>query len=128
MREASTQRCIRLPQSVDAMLDDLVQEGVFHNRTEAIVESVRRLYEDHGVKESDRPLRLRLPSGDYNNLTRLAQLEGGTVELQAQRLIGLYALVHAKEVAREAAEWDGIFKAKRALEDRTEGIRELARR
>ncbi len=128
MREASTQRSIRLPQSVDSMLDDLVQEGVFHNRTEAIVEGVRRLFEDYTLRESDMPLRLRVPAGDYGNLKRLAQLEGGTVELQAQLLIKEYAVERARAVAKEALEWEGIFKAKRALEERTEGAAGLVRR
>jgi Arc/MetJ-type ribon-helix-helix transcriptional regulator len=127
MKEASTQRCIRLPHSVDAMLDDLVQEGVFHNRTEALVEGVRRLFEDYARRENDIALRLRLPVGEYNNLKRLAQLQGGTEEVWAQRLIGKYAIEQAREISEEAAEWDGIFKRKRALEELTEGVKGLSR-
>lgn len=109
------------------MLDDLVQEGVFHNRTEAIVEGVRRLFEDFARRESDVAIRLRLPVGEYNNLKRLAQLQGGSEELWAQRLIAAYAIEQARKISEEAAEWDGIFKQKRALEELTEGVKGLSR-
>ncbi len=128
MREASKSRSIRLPESVDGMLNDLVQEGVFPNLTEAIVEGVRRLHADYALGESDVAVRTRLSRGDYNNLKRLAQLQGGTVEHWARRLIERYALEQAREIAEETSEWDEVFRRKRSLEERTEGVAGLTRR
>jgi Arc/MetJ-type ribon-helix-helix transcriptional regulator len=128
MREASISRSIRMPVTVDAMLDDLVQEGVFPNRTEAILEGVRRLHGDYARTESDVAIRLSLPVGDYNNLKRLAQLQGGTEEHWAQRLIERFALEQAREIAKETSEWDEVFRRKRSLEERTEGVAGLTRR
>lgn len=128
MREASRQISIRMPNRVDAMLDDLVQEGVFSNRTEAIVEAVLRLYEDLTVTESEASLRLRLTTGDVANLQRLSQLDGGSVELWAQRLINQFALPKAKELAEQADDWDAVFEKKRRLEARTKSMTELRKR
>lgn len=128
MREASKQRSIRMPSEVDAMLDDLVQEGVFRNRTEAIVEGIIRLYEDLATSESEVNLRLRIMIGDYNNLRRLKQLAGGTEEWWAERLISHYALPQARALAEEVDEWESIFRRKRGLEERTESLAEITRR
>jgi Arc/MetJ-type ribon-helix-helix transcriptional regulator len=128
MREASKQRSIRLPGRVDAMLADLVQEGAFRNCTEAIIEGILRLYEDLTVCESEVTLRLRLTKGEYNNLKRLKQLDGGSEELWAERLVGMYAFQHANLLAEQAAGWKAIFEAKRELEERTESLTELRRR
>lgn len=128
MREASRQISIRMPNRVDAMLDDLVQEGVFSNRTEAIVEAVLRLYEDLTVTESEASLRLRLTTGDVANLQRLSQLDGGSVELWAQRLINQFALPKAKELAEQADDWEAVFEKKRHLEVRTKSMTELRKR
>jgi Arc/MetJ-type ribon-helix-helix transcriptional regulator len=127
MREVSKQRSIRLPERVDAMLEDLVQEGIFRSRTEAIVEGILRLYEDLSTTESEVNVRLKLTRGDHSNLRRLAQLEGGTEEIWAERLIILYALEHAKTLAKEADLWESVFLRKRELEERTEGFTELRR-
>ena len=128
MREASRQISIRMPNRVDAMLDDLVQEGVFSNRTEAIVEAVLRLHEDLTVTESEASLRLRLTTGDVANLQRLSQLDGGSVELWAQRLINQFALPKAKELAEQADDWEAVFEKKRRLEVRTKSMTELRKR
>ncbi len=128
MREASRQISIRMPERVDGLLDDLVQEGVFSTRTEAIVEAVIRLYEDLTVTESEVNLRLRLTAGDNANLRRLVQLDGGTVELWAERLINQYALSHAKILAGQADDWEAVFEKKRRLEERTESLVELKKR
>ncbi len=128
MREASKQRSIRLPGRVDAMLDDLVQEGAFRTRTDAIIEGIIRLYEDFTVSESEVTLRLRLTKGEYNNLKRLKQLDGGSEELWAERLVSMYAFQHAKSLAEQAAGWKAFFEAKRELEERTESLTELRRR
>ena len=128
MREASKQISIRLPSTADVMLEDLLQEGVFRNRTEAIVEGIQRLYEEFASSESEVILRLRLPRGDYNNLKRLSQLEGGTEELWAARLLSLYSLHHARLLTQQVDEWDSIFREKRQLEERTESIKVLRRR
>ncbi len=128
MREASRQISIRMPERVDGLLDDLVQEGVFSTRTEAIVEAIIRLYEDLTVTESEVNLRLRLTTGDNANLRRLVQLDGGTVELWAERLINQYALPHAKILAEQADEWEAVFEKKRRLEERTESLVELRKR
>jgi Arc/MetJ-type ribon-helix-helix transcriptional regulator len=128
MREVSRQISIRMPTRVDGMLDDLVQEGIFQNRTEVIIEAVLRLYEDLTVTESEVNLRLRLTAGDVSNLQRLTQLDGGTVELWAERLISNYALPHAKLLAEQADDWEAIFDKKRRLEERTESLAELKKR
>jgi Arc/MetJ-type ribon-helix-helix transcriptional regulator len=128
MREASKQISIRLPPTADVMLEDLLQEGVFRNRTEAIVEGIQRLYEDFASSESEVNLRLRLTRGDYNNLKRLSQLEGGTEELWAERLLSLYSLHHARLLAQQVEEWDSIFREKRKLEERTESLTEIRQR
>ena len=128
MREASTQRSIRLPGRVDAMLQDLIQEGAFRNYTEAIIEGILRLYEDLTVSESEVSLRLRLTKGEYNNLKRLKQLDGGSEELWAERLVSMYAFQHANVLAEQAAGWKAIFEAKRELEETTESLTEIRRR
>ncbi len=128
MREASRQISIRMPGRVDGMLDDLVQEGIFANRTEVIVEAVLRLYEDLTVTESEVNLRLRLTTGDHANLRRLTQLDGGSVELWAKRLINRYALPQAKLLAEQVDDWDAVFEKKRRLEERTESLPELRNR
>ena len=128
MREPTQLRSVRLPESVDVKLQDMVQEGVFPNQSEAIIEGIRQLYEDHTIRESDVSLRLRLTLGDYNNLKRLSQLEGGTEELWAERIIHRYALEYAKHIAGVGVEWDDIFDRKRELEWRTEGAREFIKR
>ncbi|MCJ2539946.1 MAG: ribbon-helix-helix domain-containing protein [Candidatus Thermoplasmatota archaeon] len=128
MREASRQISIRMPARVDGLLNDLVQEGIFSNRTEAIVEAVLRLYEDLTVTESEVNLRLRLTTGDNANLRRLAQLDGGSVELWAERLINQYSLPHAKLLAEQADDWEAVFEKKRPLEERTESLAELQKR
>jgi Arc/MetJ-type ribon-helix-helix transcriptional regulator len=128
MREASRQISIRMPERVDGLLDDLVQEGIFSTRTEAIVEAVIRLYEDLTVTESEVNLRLRLTTGDNANLRRLVQLDGGTVEIWAERLINQYALPHARHLAEQADDWDAVFEKKRRLEERTESLVELKKR
>lgn len=110
------------------MLDDLVQEGVFSNRTEAIVEAVLRLHEDLMVTESEASLRLRLTTGDVANLQRLSQLDGGSVEMWAQRLINQFALPKAKELAEQADDWEAVFEKKRRLEVRTKSMTELRKR
>ncbi len=110
------------------MLEDMVREGVYRTYTEAIVDGIRRLYDDHTIQESEVALRLRLTRGDYNNLTRLSQLEGGSEALWAERIIHRYALEYAKNIAGVGAEWDGIFDRKRELEWKTEGAREYIRR
>ena len=128
MREASRQISVRMPARVDGLLDDLVQEGIFSTRTEAIVEAIIRLYEDLTVTESEVNLRLRLTTGDHANLRRLVQLDGGTVELWAERLINQYALPQAKVLAGEADDWEAVFDKKRRLEERTESLVELRKR
>lgn len=128
MREASRQISIRMPERVDALLDDLVQEGIFQNRTEAIIEGVLRLYEDLTSSELDMNLRLKLAKGDYNNLRRLTQLDGGSEELWATRLINLYALHHAKIMAEQVEDWEAVFEKKRRLEERTESLAEIRKR
>ncbi len=128
MREASRQISIRMPGRVDGLLDDLVQEGIFSNRTEVIVEAVIRLYEDLTVTESEVNLRLRLTTGDHANLRRLAQLDGGSVELWAVRLINRYALPQAKILAEQVDDWEAVFERKRRLEERTESLPELRKR
>lgn len=128
MREVSRQISIRMPERVDALLDDLVQEGIFRNRTEAIVEGVLRLYEDLTSTELERNLRLKLATGDYNNLRRLTQLDGGSEELWASRLINLYALPHAKVLAEQVEDWEAVFEKKRRLEERTESLAEIRKR
>ena len=110
------------------MLDDLVQDGIFANRTEVIVEAVLRLYEDLTVTGSEVNLRLRLTTGDHANLRRLTQLDGGSVELWAERLINRYALPHAKVLAEQVDDWEAVFEPKRRLEERTESLPELLRR
>ncbi|MCK5413972.1 MAG: hypothetical protein KAJ35_01185 [Thermoplasmata archaeon] len=128
MREASRQISIRMPARVDGLLNDLVQEGIFSNRTEAIVEAVLRLYEDLTVTESEVNLRLRLTTGDNANLRRLTQLDGGSVELWAERLINHYSLPHAKLLAEQADDWEAVFEKKRRLEEQTESLAELRNR
>jgi Arc/MetJ-type ribon-helix-helix transcriptional regulator len=128
MREASRQISIRMPGRVDGMLDDLVQEGIFANRTEVIVEAVLRLYEDLTVTESEVNLRLRLTTGDHANLRRLTQLDGGSVERWAERLINRYALPQAKVLAEQVDDWEAVFEKKRRLEARTESLPELRNR
>ena len=128
MREPTQLRSIRLPETVDAMLHNMVQEGVYRTFTEAIVDGIRRLYQDHTIQETEVSLRLQLTRGDYNNLTRLSQLEGGTEELWAERIVHRYALEYAKIIAGGGAEWDGIFDRKRELEWKTEGAREFIKR
>ena len=128
MREASRQVSIRMPERVDEMLEDLVQEGVFRNRTEALIEGVIRLYEDLTSTESETILRLRLTMGDFNNLRRLSQLDGGSEVLWAERLINTYAMHHAKVLAEQAETWEDIFQRKRRLEERTESLAELRKR
>jgi len=128
MREASRQISIRMPAKVDGLLNDLVQEGIFSNRTEAIVEAVLRMYEDLTVTESEVNLRLRLTTGDNANLRRLTQLDGGSVELWAERLINHYALPHAKVLAEQADDWETVFEKKRRLEERTTSLVELQKR
>ena len=125
MREESKQRSIRLPGKVDAILEDLVQEGVFRNRTEVIVEAIVRLYEDLTVSESDIVLRVKITRGDFGNLKRLKQLDGGTEELWAERLINLYAMQHAKVLAEEVGLWESAFQKRRMLEERTESLTEI---
>jgi hypothetical protein len=110
------------------MLQDLIQAGFFGNCTEAIIEGILRLYEDLSTTESEVNMRLKMTRGDYNNLKRLAQLEGGTEEIWAERLILLYALEHAKALTEEADQWESVFKKKRELEERTEGLTELRHR
>jgi hypothetical protein len=110
------------------MLMDMVQQGVYRTYTEAIVDGIRKLYEDHTIRVDDVSMRLRLTRGDYNNLTRLSQLEGGTEELWAERIVHRYALEYAKIIAGVGAEWDGIFDRKRELEWKTEGAREFIKR
>ncbi len=128
MREASRQISIRMPESVDALLDDLIQEGIIRNRTEGIVEGVLRFYEDVSSTELERNLRLKMAMGDYNNLRRLTQLDGGSVELWATRLINLYALHHAQILAEQVEDWEAIFEKKRRLEERTESLAEIRKR
>ena len=128
MREASRQISIRMPARVDGLLNDLVQEGIFSNRTEAIIEAVLRLYEDLTVTESEVNLRLRLTTGDNANLRRLTQLDGGSVELWAERLINHYSLPHAKLLAEQADDWEAVFEKKRRLEEQTESLAELRNR
>jgi Arc/MetJ-type ribon-helix-helix transcriptional regulator len=128
MREVSRQISIRMPARVDALLDDLVQEGIFRNRTEAIVEGIIRLYEDLTVSESEMNLRLKLVKGDYNNLRRLKQLDGGSEEMWAERLINLYAMHHAKILAEQVEDWDAVFQEKRRLEENTESLAEIRKR
>jgi Arc/MetJ-type ribon-helix-helix transcriptional regulator len=128
MREASKQISIRMPERVDALIDDLVQEGIFRNRTEALIEGVLRLYEDLSSSELEVNLRLKLAAGDYNNLRRLTQLDGGSEELWAARLVNLYALHHAKVLAEQVEDWDAIFEKKRRLEERTESLAEIRKR
>lgn len=128
MREASKQVSIRMPERVDDLIEDLIQEGIFRNRTEAIVEGILRLYEDLTSTESEINLRLKLTKGDYNNLRRLRQLEGGSEELWAERLINLYSLHHARLLAEQVEEWESIFQKRRQLEDRTESLAEIRKR
>jgi Arc/MetJ-type ribon-helix-helix transcriptional regulator len=128
MRESSRQISIRMPARVDGLLDDLVQEGIFANRTEVIIEAIIRLYEDLTVTESEMNLRLRLTTGDHANLRRLTQLDGGSVELWAERLINQYSLPHAKLLAEQADDWDAVFDKKRRLEERTSSLVELQNR
>ena len=128
MREASKQISIRMPQRVDDLIEDLIQEGIFRNRTETLVEGIIRLYEDLTVSESEMNLRLKLTKGDYNNLRRLRQLEGGSEELWAERLINLYALHHAKMLAEQVEDWEAVFQRKRQLEERTESLAEIRKR
>ena len=128
MRESSRQISIRMPGRVDGMLDDLVQEGIFANRTEVIVEAVLRLYEDLTVTESEVILRMRLTTGDHANLRRLTQLDGGSVEIWAERLINQYALPHAMLLAGQEDDWEAVFVKKRRLEERTESLPELRER
>ncbi|UCC92912.1 MAG: hypothetical protein JSW25_09650, partial [Thermoplasmata archaeon] len=113
---------------VDGLLDDLVQEGIFANRTEVIIEAILRLYEDLTVTESEVNLRLRLTTGDHANLQRLTQLDGGSVELWAERLINQYSLHHAKLLAEQADDWDAVFDKKRRLEERTASLVEIRKR
>ncbi len=128
MREESIQRSIRLPEKVDAFIEDLLQEGIFLNRTELIVEAIVRLYEDLTASESDVNLRLKITRGDFGNLKRLKQLDGGTEELWAERLINLYALEHAKLLAEEVGLWESAFQKRRMLEERTESLTEIRTR
>jgi Arc/MetJ-type ribon-helix-helix transcriptional regulator len=128
MRESSRQISIRMPARVDGLLNDLVQEGIFSSRTEVIVEAVIRLYEDLTVTESEVNLRMRLTTGDHANLRRLTQLDGGSVELWAERLINLYSLPHAKLLAEQSDDWEAVFEKKRRLEERTTGLAELQER
>ncbi len=128
MREASRQISIRMPESVDALLDDLIQEGIIQNRTEGIIEGVLRFYEDVSSSELERNLRLKLAMGDYNNLRRLTQLDGGSEELWATRLINLYALHHAQILAEQVEDWEVVFEKKRRLEERTESLAEIRTR
>ena len=128
MREDSVQRSIRLPGRVNAMLVDMIQEGAFASYTEAIIEAIERLYEDLTVSESEVIMRLRLTKGEFNNLKRLKQLDGGSEELWAERLVSMYAFQHANVLAEQAAGWKAIFEAKRELEERTESLTELRRR
>lgn len=128
MRESSRQMSIRMPSSVEGLLKDLVQEGLFSSMTEAIVESIIRMYEDLTKTESEVNLRMRLTTGDHANLRRLAQLDGGSVELWAERLINLYALPHANVLAEQADDWETVFEKKRRLEERTSSLVELQKR
>ena len=128
MREASKQVSIRMPERVDDLIEDLIQEGIFRNRTEAIVEGILRLYEDLTSTESEINLRLKLTKGDYNNLRRLRQLEGGSEELWAERLINLYSLHHARLLAEQVEDWETVFQKRRQLEDRTESLAEIRKR
>ncbi len=128
MREASRQISIRMPERVEGLLDDLIQEGIISNRTEGIVEAVIRFYEDLTVTESEVNLRLRLTTGDHANLQRLTQLDGGSVELWAERLINLYSLPHAKLLAEQADDWEAVFEKKRRMEERTTSLVELRKR
>ena len=117
-----------MPESVDALLDDLIQEGIIQNRTEGLIEGVIRFYEDVSSSELERNLRLKLAMGDYNNLRRLTQLDGGSVELWASRLINLYALHHAKVLAEQVEDWEAIFEKRHRLEERTESLAEIRKR
>jgi hypothetical protein len=128
MREASRQISIRMPERVEGLLDDLIQEGIISNRTEGIVEAVIRFYEDLTVTESEVNLRLRLTTRDHANLQRLAQLDGGSVELWAERLINLYSLPHAKLLAEQVDDWEAVFDKKRRMEERTTSLVELRKR
>ena len=119
---------IRMPSSVEGLLKDLVQEGLFSSMTEAIVESIIRMYEDLTKTESEVNLRMRLTTGDHANLQRLTQLDGGSAELWAERLINLYALPHAKILAEQADDWESVFEKKRRLEERTSSLVELQKR
>ncbi len=129
MREAkSKQVSIRVPDRVQRMIDDVLQEGIYDNRTDFIVDAIVRLFEDLTVTESEVKLRTSLTTGDYANLRRLVQLDGGTVELWAQRLINLYSLPHAKLLAEQVDDWEAAFKKKRRLEERTESLAEIRKR
>ena len=128
MRERSKQVSIRVPDRVNRMIDDMVQEGIYDNRTDAILDAVERLYEELTVTETEVSLRTRLTTGDYANLRRLVQLDGGTVETWAQRLINQYALPHAKLLAEQVDDWEAAFERKRRLEERTESLVELRKR
>ena len=129
MREVkSKQVSIRVPDRVNRMIDDVLQEGIYDSRTDFIVDAIVRYFEDLTVTESEVKLRTSLTTGDYANLRRLVQLDGGTEELWAQRLINLYSLPHAKLLAEQADDWEAAFDKKRRLEERTESLAELRKR
>jgi Arc/MetJ-type ribon-helix-helix transcriptional regulator len=129
MREVkSKQVSIRVPDRVNRMIDDVLQEGIYDSRTEFIVDAIVRYFEDLTVTETEVKLRTSLTTGDYANLRRLVQLDGGTEELWAQRLINLYSLPHANLLAEQADDWEAAFEKKRRLEERTVSLAELRKR
>jgi Arc/MetJ-type ribon-helix-helix transcriptional regulator len=128
MREVRKQVSIRVPDQVSRMIDDVLQEGIYDSRTDFIIDAIVRYFEDLTVTETEVKLRTSLTTGDYANLRRLVQLDGGTVELWAQRLINLYSLPHAKLLAEQVDDWEAAFEKKRRLEERTESMVELRKR
>ena len=112
---------IKLPDRVQLMIEDLISEGIFSNATESISDAITRLYEELTVSESEVVLRIKFTRGDFKDLQRLKQLEGGSEELWVERLVNLYTIQHVKMLMDEEHQWEKIFEKKILLERRTQG-------